>query len=70
MNSNDDKVTYYKDIMRIKFKTNDNDLIFNEIINTPLCVIVVSSIFKEDDRYYSQSFLYDCFYKYDVPPDA
>ena len=49
----DDKVKYYKDIMRIKFKTND-DIVFNEIINIPVCVIVVSSVFKENDGYYPQ----------------
>ena len=32
----DDKVKYPKDIMRIKFKTND-DLVFSEIINIPVC---------------------------------
>ena len=40
----DDKVKYCRDIMRIKFKTND-DLISNETINIPVCVIIVSSIF-------------------------
>ena len=65
----DDKVKYYKDIMRIKFKTSD-DLIFNEIINIPVCVILVSSIFFEDGDYYPQIFLHDCFYEYsDFPED-
>ena len=56
--------------MRIKFKTNDNDLIFNEMVNIPLCVIVISSIFEEDDKYYPQISLYDCFYEHDVSLDA
>ena len=58
----DGKVKYCRDIMRIKFKTND-DLIFNEIINIPVCVIVLSSIFKENDEYYPQISLHDCFYE-------
>ena len=62
--TSDDKVKYYRDIMRIKFKTND-DLGFNEIINIPVCVIAVSSVFKEEDNYYPQISLYDCFYEYD-----
>ena len=33
----DDKVKYYKYIMRIKFKTND-DIAFNEIIKISVCV--------------------------------
>ena len=39
MNKDDNKIKYYRDIMRIKFKTNNN-LVFNEIINIPLCVCV------------------------------
>ena len=64
----DDKVNYHKDIMRIKFKTNDS-LAFNEIINIPVCVIVVSSVFKENDRYYPQISLHDCFYEHTDPPE-
>ena len=63
----DDKVKYYKDIMRIKFKT--NDLVFNKIINIPVCVIVVSSVFKEEESYYPQISLHDCFYGYNDSPD-
>ena len=32
--------------MRIKFKTND-DIVFNEMMNILVCVIVVSSVFKK-----------------------
>ena len=54
--------------MRIKFKTSDY-IIFNEIVNIPLCVIVVSSVFKENDGYYPQISLLDCFYEKDVSPE-
>ena len=57
-----DKGKYHRDIMRIKFKTN-NDLTFNEIINIPVCVIVGSSIFFEDGDYYPQISLHYCFYE-------
>ena len=43
---------------------------FNEIINIPLCVIVVSSVVKEEDKNYPQILLHDCFYEDDVLPDA
>ena len=44
-----DKVTKYsKDFMTIRFKAND-DLPLNKIINIPVCVVIVSSIFKEDN---------------------
>ena len=67
--NNDDKVIYYRDITRIKFKTND-DLVFNEIINIPVCGIVVSSVAKEEDEYYPQILLHDCFYEHDDSLDA
>ena len=65
MSDNDNKLKYYKDIMRIKFKTND-DLVFNEMMNTPVCVIVASSVFKENEEYYPQITLHDCFYEKEV----
>ena len=60
---------YSKDFMKIRFKTNDN-LQLNKIINIPVCVITVSSIFKEDSKYHPQILLHDCFYEYeeDVNP--
>ena len=63
-----DKVKYHKDIMRIKFKTN-NDIVFNEIINIPVCLIVASSIFKENEGYYPQITLHNYFYEKDVSPE-
>ena len=60
-----DKVTKYgKDFLKIRFKTNDV-LPLNKIINISLCVIIVSSIFKEDGEYYPQVLLHDCFYEYE-----
>ena len=44
----DDNIQHNKDLLKIKFKTND-DVPFNEEINIPVCVIYVSSIFKQDD---------------------
>ena len=54
---------YGKDFLKIKFKTND-DLPFNKMINIPMCVVIISSIFKENNEYYPQVLLYDCFYEY------
>ena len=65
-----DKVTKYsKDFMKIRFKTND-DLPLSKIINIAVCVIIVSSIFKENNKYYPQVLFHDCFYEYekDVNP--
>ena len=49
--------------MKIRFKTND-DLPLNKIINIPVCVVIVISIFKEDGQYYPQVSLHGCFYEY------
>ena len=65
----DDNIQYCKDFLKIKFKTND-DSRFNEIINIPVCVINLSSILKQDNEYYPQVFLYDCYYEYDIPPNV
>ena len=39
------------DFMILKFKTNDN-LVYNQIINIPVCVISLSSVVKKGDVYY------------------
>ena len=43
----DKVIKYSKDFIKIRFKIND-DLPLNKIINIPVCVVIVSSIFKED----------------------
>ena len=48
----DDKVIKYsKDFIKIRFKIN-YDLPLDKIINIPVCVVIVSSIFKEDNKYH------------------
>ena len=67
--SNDKVNEFNKDFMKIRFKPYD-DLPLNKIINIPVCVIIMSSIFKEDGECYPQVLLNDCFYEYeeDVNP--
>ena len=69
LTTGDEMIKYGRDIMRIKFKTND-DLPLNKIVNIPVCVIIVSSVFREDNEYYLQVLLYDCLYEHeeDVNP--
>ena len=64
-----DKVKYSKDFMKIKFESNDNWPL-GKIINIPVCVIIIRGVFEEDNKYYPQVFLYECFYEYrkDVNP--
>ena len=49
--------------MKIRFKANDH-LPLNKIINIPVCVVIVRSIFKEDNEYHPQVLLHDFFYEY------
>ena len=51
----DDNIQYSKNLFEIKFKTSD-DLPFNGKINIPVCVINVSSIFKQVNKCYPQIF--------------
>ena len=53
---------YGKDFMRIKFKMSD-DLPYNKMINIPVCVLIESSVFKENNSYHPQILLHDCFLK-------
>ena len=50
--------------MKIIFKSNYN-FPLNKILNIPLCVIIVKSFFRENDKYYPQAFLKECFYDYE-----
>ena len=60
----DKAIKYSKDFMKIRFKTND-DLPLNKIINIPVCVVIVSSIFKENNKYHPKVLLHDCFSEYE-----
>ena len=56
-------------ILKVKFESLD-ELPLGKIINIPVCVIIISSVFKEDYKYYPQDFLYDCFYEYEYEENA
>ena len=49
--------------MKIRFESDDG-LPISKITNLPVCVIIVSSVFKENNKYYPQVLLHDCFYEY------
>ena len=50
--------------MKARFESND-DLLLNKILNIPVCIIIVNSIFQEDNNYYPQVLLYECLYEYE-----
>ena len=60
----DDISVMGKDFMRFRFKTDDK-LLYNQKINVPVCVILISSMFEERNWYYPQIELQNCFYESD-----
>ena len=50
--------------MKIKFESND-DLLLGKILNIPVCIINVRSVFEEDGKYYPQVLLHGCLYEYE-----
>ena len=34
------------------------------MLNIPVCVIIVRFVFQENNNYYPQVFLHECFYEY------
>ena len=52
-----------KDFVKIKFKS-DDDLPFGKILNISVYIIIVKSIFQENNNYYPQVFLHEFFYEY------
>ena len=53
---------YVKDIMKIKFGT-DNDLPLNQQIKFPTIAMVARSVFEEDGKFYPQIYLDECLYE-------
>ena len=51
---------YEKDFMKIRFKS-DDDLPLGKILNIHVCLIIAKSVFQENDKYYLQIHLKDCF---------
>ena len=53
---------YGKEFMKIKFDFDDN-LLLNKIVKLNSLIIVLRSIFQENDMDYSQRFLDECWYE-------
>ena len=50
------------DFTRFRFRT-DDELVYDLIIDIPVCVISLSCVVKKGDIYYPQFQLQDCFHK-------
>ena len=59
--SGDNPIEYGKDFIKARFESND-DLPLGKILNIPVCVIVVESVFRRDNNYHPQVLLYECLY--------
>ena len=51
-----------KDFMKIKFNSDDN-LLLNKKLKLYNLIMIVKSIFPEDNKYYFQVFLDECLYE-------
>ena len=49
--------------MRFRFKT-DNELMYNQKVNIPVCIISLSCVVKKGDIYYPQVRLQQCFHEF------
>ena len=59
----DNPIKYGEDFMKARFESND-DLPLGKILNIPVCIIAVKSVFQRDNNFYPQVLLYECLYKY------
>ena len=60
----DKKIEYSIDFMKIKFES-DDDLSLDEIMNIPVCVLIIGGVLKEDSQYYPHVLLHECYYEYE-----
>ena len=42
-----------------------DDLPLDEILNIPVCVLIIRGVFKEDSKYYPQVLLHEYYYEYE-----
>ena len=61
--SGDNLIKYEKDFIKARFESNDG-LPLVKILNIPVCIIVVKSVFQRGNNYYPQVLLYECLYEY------
>ena len=60
--SGDNPTEYGNDFIKARFESID-DLPLGKILNIPVCIIVVRSVFQRDNNYYPQVLLYECLYE-------
>ena len=63
--TDEEDFTFNDDFLKFKFRTDDN-LVYNEIIHIPVCVISLSSVIKRKNNYYPNFKLKGCFYESEI----
>ena len=63
--TDEEDFTFNDDFLKFKFRT-DYNLVYNEIINIPVCVISLSSVIKRKNNYYPNFKLKTCFYESEI----
>ena len=48
-------IKYKKDLMKIRFDSDDNDLYLGKIESIPVLIIVVKSVFQNNNKYYPKN---------------
>ena len=56
-----ESIKYKKDFMKITFDYND-DLPLGKILSIPVLIIVVKSVFQNENKYYPQTHIHECDY--------
>ena len=62
---NEENIDFSDDLLKFKFRTNDNS-VCNKIINIPICVISLSSVIKRKNNYYPNFKLKTYFYESEI----
>ena len=62
---NEENFDFNDDFLKYKFRTDDN-LIYNKIINIPVCVISLSSVIKRKNNYYPNFKLKTYYYENEI----
>ena len=48
-------IKYKKDLMKIRFDSDDNDLYLGKIESIPVLIMVVKSVFQNNNKYYPKN---------------
>ena len=61
-------IEYGKDFMKIRFES-DDDLPLGKILSIPVCIIIVGSVFQENNNYYPQVHLHEYLHEHEYNDD-